>query len=106
MAGAEKHIPLLLKKLRKETAFISSTTEIMEHPAFESITAWGYQAIPYLLDDLLHKPSWAPLWALEGITEDIQGIDVPEDSLGRLLDITYLWLKWGYKRDYLQINRY
>ena len=101
MSGAKKNIPLLLKKLREETAFISSTTQIKAHPAYESILLWGRDAVPLLLARILEKPTWVPLWALMDITD---GISVPSENLGRLYAITYLWIKWGYANGYISLH--
>lgn len=87
----------LATKWRQETAFLSSTTEIATHPAYQRIIGFGPQAIPLILAELRKKPEpW--FWALTAITgED----PVATDDQGKIQAMAKAWLDWGHENGWL-----
>jgi hypothetical protein len=84
----------LVDTWRRETAVISSTTELAMHPAYQQIIGMGPAALPLILRELKDRPAhW--FWALKAIT----GADpvAPEDR-GRVPQMTRAWLGWGKER--------
>jgi hypothetical protein len=90
-----KYLETLFAKLstqwREETCFLSSTTAIATHPAYQRIIGLGPQVIPLILADLQREPGhW--FWALAALTgED----PVPPADRGRVPAMADVWLKWG-----------
>lgn len=79
------------------TAFLSSITEIVLHPAYQQIIGMGPIAIPMILSEMQKKPNhW--FWALKAITGDDP---VPPNQRGRLREMTATWLLWGKKQGYI-----
>ena len=81
----------LVNQWRTDTRFMSSTTEIVTHPAYQRIIGMGPVVIPYLLRELEQRPAqW--FWALRAIT----GADpvLPEDR-GNVRAMAAAWLRWG-----------
>ena len=48
----EQQVTRLLKQWREETAPLSSSSQIVGHPAYQELIALGRPALPYLLRDL------------------------------------------------------
>jgi hypothetical protein len=74
-----------------ETDFLSSDTDIVEHPAFQEIVRMGEGVVPLMLRDLAERPRlW--VWALPLIT----GADpVPPADRGNITKMSEAWLRWG-----------
>lgn len=73
------------------TAYLSSSTKIVGHPAFQAIIAMGPEVVPLMLRDLEKTPSFW-VWALPAIT----GADpVPVEDRGRIDKMSAAWLRWG-----------
>ena len=81
----------LARKWRSDTQFMSSTTDIAMHPAYQRIIGMGSAVIPYLLRELERKPEqW--FWALRAIT----GADpVAPEQRGKVKAMAEAWLRWG-----------
>ncbi len=79
-----------------ETSYLSSYTDIVEHPAFREIIAMGEPVVPLLLRDLAERPRlW--VWALPEITgED----PVPPEEAGNIARMSEAWLRWGRAKGY------
>lgn len=74
-----------------ETAFSSSYTEIVEHPAFQEIVKLGEAVVPLMLRDLEQAPRlW--VWALPTITGENPVL--PEDA-GKIAKMSDAWVRWG-----------
>jgi hypothetical protein len=59
----------LVLQWRKETRGISSSTELILHPAYQQIIGLGKEAIPLLLRELEQKSGrW--FWALKSISRE------------------------------------
>lgn len=80
------------------TAYLSSMTKIVIHPAYQQIIGMGQIAIPLILLEMEKKPDhW--FWALRSITgED----PVLPEHRGRLRQMTEDWLRWGRKNGYIE----
>ena len=79
-----------------ETAYISSTTDLVAHPAFQEIVGMGPAVIPFLLREL-EKRSAHWNWALRRITNVNP---VPPESGGDLDKAAEAWLRWGREHGY------
>lgn len=63
----EERFRRLAANWRAETAYLSSSTEMFEHPAYREIIELGQDVVPLLLRDLEKEPDhW--FWALMVIT--------------------------------------
>jgi hypothetical protein len=79
-----------------ETAYISSSSELVAHPAFQEIVSMGPAVIPLLLRELHNRTGhWHR--ALRQIT----GVDpVPPADRGNIDKIAEAWLAWGKEQGY------
>jgi hypothetical protein len=80
----------------EETGYLSSYTDIVEHPAFREIIGLGKAVVPVMLRDLEERPRlW--VWALPEIT----GADpVPPEDAGNIAKMSAAWLRWGRANGY------
>jgi hypothetical protein len=81
---------------RAETGHVSSTTDLVAHPAFQEIVGMGSPVIPLLLRELQSRPGhWHR--ALRRIT----GVDpVPSTDRGDIAKMAEAWLRWGKEQGY------
>jgi hypothetical protein len=81
------------RQWKSETRYVSSTSDMVLHPAYQRIIGLGPAAVPLILDELRREPNhW--FWALKAITgED----PVPPADRGRLDRMTAAWLAWGQR---------
>ncbi len=82
----------------EETAFVSSVTQMVMHPAYQQIIGMGNCAITMLLQELEREPNhW--FWALQAIT----GFDpiAPRDR-GNVVRMAEAWIQWGKAQGYLK----
>jgi hypothetical protein len=79
-----------------ETGHLSSTTKIVNHPAFQEILSLGSAVVPFMLRDLEARPHlW--VWALPRIT----GADpVSESDCGNIARMSQAWLRWAKENGY------
>jgi hypothetical protein len=84
----------LAAQWKAATAFLSSTTAMVTHPAYQAIIALGPPVVPLLLQDLARGPvHWFE--ALQAITgED----PVPPQDWGKIPAMAAAWLAWGRTR--------
>lgn len=87
MTATDARLRALLDQWRQDTAFLSSASDICDHPAYRQIIATGTEAIPFLLHEMecgtghLHD-------ALASIT----GVDpVSDDDAGDETAIAVAW---------------
>jgi len=79
-----------------ETAYVSSTSDLVGHPAFQEIVSLGSAVIPLLLREL-EKGTGHWHRALRRIT----GADpVPPEDRGNLSKTAKAWLRWGKEQGY------
>lgn len=81
----------LVAQWKRDTRFLSSTTAIATHPAYQRIIGLGPQVIPLILAEMQREPGhW--FWALTALTGENP---VPTVDQGRVAAMTVAWLKWG-----------
>lgn len=80
-----------------ETAYVSSTSEMTAHPAFQEIVGLGAPVIPLLLRELENGTPGHWHRALRRIT----GVDpVPTAARGNVEEASNSWLRWGKEQGY------
>jgi hypothetical protein len=92
----EERFRRLEARWEEETAYFSSSTAIVQHPAFQEIIGLGTAVLPFMLRDLEQGPRlW--VWALPAIT----GADpVPEEDRGNIRRMGEAWLAWARGKGY------
>ena len=84
----------LLAPWKRETAFLSSSTQRAMHPAYQGIIGLGPRVVPLLIEELQREPCDL-FWALKAITgED----PVSADDRGHVQRMAAAWLTWGRQR--------
>ena len=87
----------LKEKWETETAFLSSVSNIVMHPAYQQIIGMGPAAIPLILREMsIKKGQW--FWALKSITNEDP---VKPEQRGIVAEMSKLWLQWGRARGYV-----
>ena len=88
----------LAERWREETRYLSSTTDIAMHPAYQRIIGLGPAVLPLIFAELQRQPDrW--FWALHALT----GADpLPPGERGKLGGMTQAWLQWGRENGYLE----
>lgn len=84
----------LASRWREETQWLSSTTGIAIHPAYQAIIGMGPDAIPMILQEL-HDNSGYWYWALKAISNEDP---VPPSDRGVIKKMKAAWLRWGQER--------
>ena len=94
--GRSQRFRELVRQWKKATAFVSSTTEIVIHPAYQQIIGMGSEALPLIFFELRRQPSqW--FWALKAITgED----PVALADRGKVRRMAQSWLEWAERRGF------
>jgi hypothetical protein len=88
----------LADQWHEDTQFLSSPSDIAMHPAYQTIMAKGWAALPYILEDLQEfGGQW--YWALHFIVGD-KGPQIEPDWTTR--QIKAAWFDWGRARGYLK----
>jgi hypothetical protein len=87
----------LAAEWKDATAFLSSSTAMVAHPAYQAIIQLGPPVVPLLLRDLEREPvHWFE--ALRAITgED----PVPREAWGNIPAMAAAWLAWGRARSFI-----
>jgi superfamily II DNA or RNA helicase len=76
---------------------MSSTVEMVKHPAYQKIVSMGQAVVPLLLEDLRQNPIyWLP--ALRQIT---QQNPVQPEQRGKIKQMAEAWLNWGKQEGYI-----
>ena len=76
---------------------MSSTVEMVKHPAYQKIVSMGQVVVPFLLEDLRQNPIyWLP--ALRQIT---QQNPVQPEQRGKIKQMAEAWLNWGKQEGYI-----
>jgi hypothetical protein len=87
----------LVARWRADTAFSSSDTDVVMHPAYQDVIGMGKRAIPLILKELQASGgNW--FWALRHISGE-NPID-PRD-VGKTRKMAEAWIRWGQDRRYL-----
>ena len=82
----------LLGRWRQETAYLSSSTRITEHPAYQELIALGPAALPFLFRDLEQTGDGHLSKALAAITG---AQPISADERGQVRKIADAWLRWA-----------
>ena len=92
----EKHFRRLEATWMTEVGHHSSTTKLVNHPAFQEIIRLGHAVVPFMLRDLEERPRlW--VWALA----DITGANpVPASYAGNVARMSEAWLRWAREHGY------
>jgi len=78
----------------KDTAHISSVSDLTTHPSYQKIIQLGWDVVPLLLADIqTNRRFWFP--ALNAIT-NVRPFD-PGDA-GNNRRMTEAWIKWGQRK--------
>ncbi len=81
----------LATQWRRETQWLSSTTAVAMHPAYQSIIGMGTAALPFILENLRDESGhW--FWALKAISN---ADPVPPADRGSVKKMKAAWLRWG-----------
>lgn len=102
MAEAQIRIPLqekferLASEWKRETAHLSSMTQKVMHPRYQSIIGMGPDVLPILFNALQTDPDYW-FWALRAITE---ADPVSPEHAGDLEKMTQAWLAWADDHGY------
>lgn len=81
---------------RRETWYISSSSDLVNHPAYQEIMTMGSPIIPLLLRELERKSGH---WFLA--LKVISGEDpVPPEMRGKIQQMIDIWLEWGRGKGY------
>jgi hypothetical protein len=92
----EERFRRLEKVWTAQTGFLSSSTDIVAHPAFREIVRLGDVVVPLMLRDLEELPRlW--VWALPEIT---RANPVPPGDAGNIAKMSDAWLRWGKANGY------
>ena len=95
--SVESKFIALAEQWQRDTAFLSSITDIAMHPAYQRIIGMGLVAVPLILRELSREPNhW--FWALVSITGENP---VHPDNAGNLREMTEDWLRLGRERGWL-----
>jgi hypothetical protein len=88
----------LATQWREETSELSSVSDIVLHPAYQRIIAFGPPAIPFILKELEHEPAhW--FWALSALSGG--AAPVKAEQRGRMKEMAKAWLTWGRDQGFL-----
>jgi hypothetical protein len=94
----QKRFRELVKRWKKGVGHLSSAARMAKHPAYQEIIQMGVTVVPLLLTELKRDPDF---WfaALREITGENP---VPEESAGKVKEMTRVWIEWGRQRGYIQ----
>jgi hypothetical protein len=93
----EQRVVRLLRQWREETAYLSSSTAITGHPAYQELIALGPAALPFLFRDLERTRDGHLSSALTAITG---AQPIPAEESGRIGKIADTWLRWARENGY------
>jgi hypothetical protein len=82
---------------QRETAHLSSPSQIMLHPSYQAVLGMGDRIVPILLRDLQqNRRPW--FWALSYITK---ANPLTRSDAGRMDKMIEAWVKWGKQNSLL-----
>src|SRR5438067_219811 len=88
----EQRVRQLLQRWRAETAYLSSSTRITAHPAYQELIALGPPVLPFLLRDLEQSEDGHLSLALATITG---ARPVSPEDRGQIRKVAAAWLGWA-----------
>jgi hypothetical protein len=92
----EQRVRRLLATWRAETGFLSSSTALVSHPAYQELIALGAAALPFLFRDLEQTLDGHLSSALVAITG---AQPVPTEEGGNIRHVAERWLGWTRRVD-------
>jgi hypothetical protein len=95
--SVEQRVVPLLARWREETAYLSSSTGLTEHPAYEELITLGAPALPFLFRDLEQTRDGHLSKALAAIT---RARPVLAEDRGEVRDVAESWLGWAKDNGY------
>jgi hypothetical protein len=93
----EQRVVRLLARWREETAYLSSSTAIIGHAAYQELIAIGRPALPFLFRDLEQTADGHLSNALTAITG---AHPIPAEQRGQIRKIAETWLQWARENGY------
>ena len=93
----EQRVVRLLGIWRDQTAYLSSSTQLVEHPAYQELIALGPAALPFLFRDLEQTKDGHLSKALTTLTG---AHPVPAEDRGKLAKVADAWLRWARENGY------
>jgi hypothetical protein len=90
--SVEQRVVRLLARWREEAAYLSSSTCLTEHPAYQELITLGLPALPFLFRDLEQTRDGHLSKALAAIT---RARPVPAEDRGRVRHVAESWLSWA-----------
>jgi hypothetical protein len=93
----EQRVVDLLARWRQETAYLSSSTRLTGHPAYQELIALGPAALPFLFRDLEQTGDGHLSKALAAITG---AHPVSADERGQVREVAEAWLRWARENGY------
>jgi hypothetical protein len=88
----EERVRQLLERWRSETAHLSSSTQMLKHPAYQEIISLGPVVLPFLFHDLEQTGDGHLSKALTAITG---AHPVPLEDRGKVKQVAAAWLRWA-----------
>ena len=88
----EQRVARLLGRWREETLYLSDSTRITGHPAYQELIALGSAALPFLFRDLEQTRNGHLSKALTAITG---ARPIPAEQSGQMRKIAETWLRWA-----------
>jgi hypothetical protein len=85
----------LKRQWRADSQYVSSTTKLAIHPAYQRIIGLGLQAVPLILQELREEPhQW--FWALASIVGEDVGAG--QETVAGAAET---WLRWGRSQEFI-----
>jgi hypothetical protein len=93
----EQRVLRLLALWREQTGFLSSSTALVSHPAYQELISLGHAALPFLFRDMAQTSDGHLSSALVAITG---AQPVPPEEGGKVKKVAERWLAWARKNGY------
>jgi hypothetical protein len=88
----EQRVIRLLASWREQTVYLSSSTQITGHPAYQELIALGPAALPFLFRDLEQTGDGHLSKALTALTG---AHPVSAEDKGKVRKVVEAWLRWA-----------
>ena len=88
----EQRVVRLLATWRDQTAYLSSSTQMTTHPAYQELITLGAAALPFLFRDLEQTRDGHLSKALTALTG---AHPVPAEDRGSIRQVAEAWLRWA-----------
>src|SRR5262249_40100994 len=90
--ATEQRLAALLRRWRAQPAYLSSSTQITGHAAYQEIISLGKAALPALFRDLEQTQDGHLSRALSALTG---AHPIPPEERGQIREIAATWLRWA-----------